>query len=269
VGARIRELRLRSELSQRELGERLDRKQGTISSWESGQREPGLEDLVSLSRVLDVPVGELFAGAVSKGGGGLVLRAQIKELVREELIADVEAFAAAAEVKRSPRPVFEVRASDAVAAAGELLAAAGVSKPPVPLSRLVRGCGVRLLGWEFDPNVSGMLLDLDTGAVIGFNASHTEGRRRFSVAHELGHFVLGHRKTVHVDLAIATSSHGEPPGYDWQDEQGANAFAAELLMPADLVRAAAVERPNRHRLARTFRVSDEAMGFRLVGLGLY
>jgi Zn-dependent peptidase ImmA (M78 family)/DNA-binding XRE family transcriptional regulator len=269
VGARIRDLRERRDLRQRELGDLVGRTQAAISSWESGQREPGLRDLLALSRALGVEVGELFVGVETERTGRAVLRAQMKDLVREELVAEIEAFAAEAEREAAPQKARTVEAMDPAGAAREMLAAMHITRPPVRLPKLVRGCGVRLLGWQFHPEVSGLLMELEGGPVIGFNAAEPESRQRFSIAHELGHYVLRHRKPVHVDLAVSPSSHGEPPGYDWRNEREANAFATELLMPEDLVRAAAVERPDRHRLARLFKVSDEAMGFRLVNLGLH
>lgn len=116
---------------------------------------------------------------------------------------------------------------------------------------------------------SGLLLELPGGSVIGFNSDHPRNRRRFSVAHELGHYLLRHAEHFHLDLAIPAAWHGEPPGYDWRDERAANHFAAELLMPEDFVRRAASRHDtDARRLARQFLVSEEAMGFRLVNLGL-
>ncbi|HTU78400.1 MAG TPA: ImmA/IrrE family metallo-endopeptidase [Solirubrobacteraceae bacterium] len=72
------------------------------------------------------------------------------------------------------------------------------------------------------------------GAVIGINADHPETRQRFTMAHELGHYLLRHHERAeayedrfHLDLAENT-----PPGFDWRAERAANDFAADLLMPA-------------------------------------
>jgi Zn-dependent peptidase ImmA (M78 family) len=57
-------------------------------------------------------------------------------------------------------------------------------------------------------------------------------------------------------------------GHERAREREANRFAAELLMPEPLVRAAADrEGPDPIALAPRFGVSDVAMGFRLVTLG--
>jgi len=112
-----------------------------------------------------------------------------------------------------------------------------------------------------------VILDLDNGAVIGINQDHPLVRQRFSIARELGHHLLEHHDHFHIDLSDATGQ-GEPPGYNWFDERNANDFAAQVLMPAALVAAAFADDPNLNRLAKHFKVSREAMGWRLVNLGL-
>ena len=57
--------------------------------------------------------------------------------------------------------------------------------------------------------------------MIALNSSHPASRRRYTLAHELGHIVLSHETTVTTD------------GHERKTiEEHANAFAAELLMPA-------------------------------------
>lgn len=61
--------------------------------------------------------------------------------------------------------------------------------------------------------------------------------QRFTAAHELGHHVLGHR-TVSLDKNVGFVARGEKDGYDHQ-EQEADAFAAEFLLPKWLIVAQA------------------------------
>jgi hypothetical protein len=56
---------------------------------------------------------------------------------------------------------------------------------------------------------------------------------RFAVAHELGHFVLGHRGPT---IANLTAREGKRTRYSPEQEAEANAFASELLMPRSLLR---------------------------------
>jgi hypothetical protein len=94
-------------------------------------------------------------------------------------------------------------------------------------------------------------------------------RRRFSVAHEVGHFVL-HALPAHAEPVFCRPAdvQADVDAAARRREREANRFAAELLMPEPLVRSH-VERtgPDPTSLAPVFAVSDLAMGFRLVNLG--
>jgi len=103
-------------------------------------------------------------------------------------------------------------------------------------------------------------------------------RRRFTAAHELGHFVL-HRATMGRFRADTDATLREADD-DVADrmEREANCFAAELLMPADVCRARAVEVRDKHgccprgvlvyRLSSELLVSREALRYRLQTLGV-
>jgi hypothetical protein len=103
-------------------------------------------------------------------------------------------------------------------------------------------------------------------------------RRRFTAAHELGHFVL-HRATMGSFRADTDATLREADD-DVSDrmEREANRFAAELLMPADLCRSRAVELGEKHgccprgvlvyRLSSELLVSREAVRYRLQALGV-
>ncbi len=53
-GKRLKELRLERGLSQRALGEVFGVCNQTISFWESGSREPNLDDLLKIANFFDV-----------------------------------------------------------------------------------------------------------------------------------------------------------------------------------------------------------------------
>jgi IrrE N-terminal-like domain len=90
-------------------------------------------------------------------------------------------------------------------------------------------------------------------------------RRRFTVAHEVGHHLL------HSDGAAVLCRPADVEaarGDERTREREANRFAAELLMPEPLVREHADrDGPDPIALAECFGVSDVAMGYRLVNLG--
>lgn len=62
---------------------------------------------------------------------------------------------------------------------------------------------------------------------IFYDSSLPIGRQRFTVAHEIGHLVLGH-----VGNGMATVENREPTGTERAEERQANQFAARLLAPA-------------------------------------
>lgn len=96
---------------------------------------------------------------------------------------------------------------------------------------------------------------------IHVNGSDPEVRQRFTIAHELGHYFLGHNDAYR---DVYTSN-----GYHNQDEKLANNFAAEILMPKDKVEYYMDQLiiKNMSHLARIFNVSKEALLIRLGKLG--
>lgn len=66
IGERISKLRTLKKLSQEELAERLFVSNKTISSWETNRTEPGLENIVKLSEILDCSVVYLIYGDIKK-----------------------------------------------------------------------------------------------------------------------------------------------------------------------------------------------------------
>jgi Zn-dependent peptidase ImmA (M78 family) len=87
--------------------------------------------------------------------------------------------------------------------------------------------------------VSGCLCGAGNMFGIFYNDSiASEGFRRFTVAHELGHYFLeGHYKHIFAD---GNSRHVSDSGYSSDDpyEREADAFAAALLMPPELFKSA-------------------------------
>src|SRR6478672_701242 len=88
------------------------------------------------------------------------------------------------------------------------------------------------------------------------------------IAHEVGHYLLHVGEISGGVFCRAADLRPDPESPERLREREANCFAAELLMPEQLV-AGAVDRhgPDPVALAPLFAVSDLAMGFRLVNLG--
>jgi Zn-dependent peptidase ImmA (M78 family) len=124
-----------------------------------------------------------------------------------------------------------------------------------------------------DQDISGFYLREGSETVIGINKAHARVRRRFTLAHEIGHALLERGGTMHIDRAFRLRDARSSLAID-DDEIAANAFAAELLMPEEEVRGAVAEglditddRALRD-LAEQFGVSQQAFMYRLVNLGI-
>jgi Zn-dependent peptidase ImmA (M78 family) len=107
----------------------------------------------------------------------------------------------------------------------------------------------------------------------------TMPRQRYTVAHELGHFIM-HRELMgrfHVDTQASVMENREADTSNLMERQ-ADYFAADLLMPAEVCRAREAafrsvykvcpRTPFAHRLASELLVSSQAMRYRLNELGV-
>ncbi len=160
-----------------------------------------------------------------------------------------------------------------LAEVSELLRAHKVTVPAVNVFRIIEERDINLAFEDMDDADSGLLLIEDGQATIAINSTHHPNRQRFTAAHECGHYFLHCKEgddQLFVDQAFQRGAVAGA-GTDIQEIQ-ANRFAAELLMPEDMVRSAV---PNDSLsdldialLALRFEVSEQAMTIRLVKLGL-
>lgn len=113
---------------------------------------------------------------------------------------------------------------------------------PVDLDELLKWRGLSLIrASDWPEHLCARYYPVEKTIVVNGNQAHV--RQRFSIAHEFGHFVLGHDQ-ADIDHTITTIFGDEDESYlvEGDIEQEANAFAAELLMPRDWVRQQAVGR---------------------------
>ena len=172
-----------------------------------------------------------------------------------------------------------IRYSLARRKARELLERGGIVAPPVPVQDLAAMVGAAIVRKPFEgERMSGMLQRLPGGkAVIGVNSSESATRRRFTIAHELGHLVLHTENDLHVDehFAIAFRDEVSSKAVDPREIE-ANQFAAELLMPESMLRRdlenvgveGRLDEVDIEQLARRYRVSIQAITIRLSRLGV-
>ena len=152
---------------------------------------------------------------------------------------------------------------------------------PIDVERLATQEGLKVIHERFATDVSGTIVRESTGRVVlGVNTYHSKTRQRFTVAHELGHWKLhleNKRVGTFVDrpAEVLFRDRVASEGVDAKEIE-ANAFAAALLMPEDLVireaRRAFRTQPSLpseqlvDRLAADFNVSQQAARYRLMNL---
>ena len=134
-----------------------------------------------------------------------------------------------------------------------LLGKANITAPPIDVERIANILHIPIRFEVLPETISGFLHRNDASATIVVNKKHPKQRQRFTIAHEIAHFVLGHKTDqIHVDRTYEISIRQDrrtgragvkfrkEPGTDQlgmrdRDEVHANAFAAALLMPRSMV----------------------------------
>ena len=142
--------------------------------------------------------------------------------------------------------------------------------PPIKVTPLAQKLGIRVFGAPWPDEISGKIQrDAERGGDSGFaifvNKSHSKTRQRFTVAHEIAHYILHERQIGDGIFDDAMYRSGLPH----REEVQANELAADILMPKRHV----IEMVERHgsdvpSLANLFDVSRQAMSIRLSVLGV-
>lgn len=135
-------------------------------------------------------------------------------------------------------------------------------KLPVPVVRIAHELGLNVYaarGWA--DGLSGMIKRADDGTYdIYVNANHAKVRRRFTIAHEIAHYVL-HRESIGNGI---TDDVLYRSGLSNRQEAHANRFAADILIPWALLDPLIdAGETNITELAKKCVVSTSAMSIRL------
>lgn len=132
---------------------------------------------------------------------------------------------------------------------------------PVNVGGIAQALGLRVKEEDLGPNASGMIkLDPDGGYSVIVNSGDPYFRKRFTLAHEIAHFLL-HRDKVSKLFKEDRMYRGPLSG---QLEEQANRLAADILMPRRLIRELleqGIKTPA--GMAARFQVSVPAMEVRL------
>lgn len=160
-----------------------------------------------------------------------------------------------------------------IAAADRDIVERHLSEAPVRLGALARDLGVTVKISTFKPGQSGKISREANGYVIRINRHETRERQRFTLAHEIAHYLL-HRDLIDASDDGITDNVLYRSGVPEQKEYEANRLAADLIMPKALVvhRLKDLNVPVSEEvidyMANAFQVSKAAMEIRLSPLAL-
>lgn len=141
--------------------------------------------------------------------------------------------------------------------------------PPIDLDAIARDLGLTIFRINLGDEISGQIIrDPRKGGKSGFaiyvNSSHHPNRQRFTLAHEISHFIL-HRDLIENGVIDDTMYRSQELNSYYESQ--ANRMAADILMPIRLVKTFMPRYPRVEDLARVFGVSKGAMEIRLKSIG--
>ena len=229
VGARVAETRRMLRLTQTELGDQLGLGRTTIAKIESGNRALSALELAALARVTALPIDWFVSESPP------VVASRRAEDTREPSAVDVRIEALAREVMQLlelgllrptnakitlpvPRGVAE-----AEQAATKIREQIGHdAEELVDLSAVAERLDLFSYSLEFpDSQTDGAYVAIsDEAGVALVNGTYPSARRRFTLAHEIGHHVFQDAYAVDLDLTASP-------------ERLINAFAIHLLLPRE------------------------------------
>jgi IrrE N-terminal-like domain len=145
-----------------------------------------------------------------------------------------------------------------------------ISSPPIKVGALAADLGLEVVVAPMPLNISGLIKPSDKQDgrfVIKVNKFESKKRQRFTIAHEIAHFLL-HRDRIQGGVVDSTLYRSKLSS---RLEAEANRLAADILMPRTLIEAHARDlhlmdqSATIEKLSQIFDVSRQAMEIRLGG----
>lgn len=138
-----------------------------------------------------------------------------------------------------------------------------INENVVNIEAIIKHNNILIKREDLPSSTSGYLTKKDNQWIIGVNQNHHIHRQRYTLAHEFAHFCLHKNENNHFEDEIFYRDENQT-----SIEYAANAFAANLLMPEDLVKIE-IEKGivTLKALASTFEVSILAIKNRILSLG--
>ena len=293
LGRRLQEARKARGLTQQDVSEFVGVARTTITALEKGERRIRPDELIQLAKLYGKPVSEFvstrepvanfavqFRTAVAKAGSKDIQREMEQGVQEFQRLSDDYAYleslngVPSAGTYPTPYPIEGMNPEDAA----EDVAYAernrlGLGDGPVLNLREIfeNDIGLRIFYISLPSRVAGIFAyTKELGGCIAVNAAHPEEKRRWSMAHEYGHFLTNRFRS---EISILPS-YGRVPA----SERFADALARSFLMPTAGLRRRFNEMSRLSggkitaaevcRIAHYYFVSVEAMMLRLEELKL-
>lgn len=157
-------------------------------------------------------------------------------------------------------------------------------KIPVNLLKIANNCEITVYDADFEKlgnkNISGAIRYIDGKFSILLNKNESEERKRYTLAHELGHYFLDNEvlksSKIHIDTLYRISGDSSYVAHKNENElqvkltseNEIDYFAGALLMNRMILKKVFEIESSIERLAEIFKVSYSAMTVRLDKLGL-
>ena len=276
IGQKLKVARAAAGLSLRDLSARIGGRvtAQAIGKYERNEDMPSSGVLIALARALGVSEDYLLS-ASELALEGAEFRKKAGSSAREEAALEaraihfMERYLAIEDLLNlrsvewekpwsAPYPVKELR--DAEDAARSVREEWGLGNDPIPnLAELLEERGIKILSLDLD-DIDGLAAkvrrkDREAARVIVIKKSTWSERKRFNLAHELGHMVID-------------------PAQGLDEEKAAHRFAGAFLIPADVLRSevgakrSSISLGELVALKQRFGVSIQAIAYRCKDLGI-
>lgn len=259
IGTRIAEARTARRLTGSQLGELVGLRKDQVSKIESGRRRVDVSELPRFASALGVTIRQLLGQAERPAlamaarlavdaapSAAAPARRRARQLLElDDLLTQVSGMAparsstAGARVLAMARQRFSAAPTTKVAARRQGLELAEMTRRELDLGSDALGDLAAIIEAHFAVDVAlsplgteadGLCVHAGSAALIVASTDYPDGHLRFTLAHELGHHLLGDPRSV-----IEENEHAmfADDAIEWR----ANAFAGHLLMPERGVRA--------------------------------
>ena len=147
--------------------------------------------------------------------------------------------------------------------AQDLLKVCRILEAPVDLNKIATYLSFMIIPYDFPDKRKGMIFIEGNLRAIGVNKNHPTPLQRYTVGHEFGHFVNGHKHEDNNFIEDETRYFT----HHFQQERDADSFSSELFMPKTfLENDLSLYGLNIERLIEIYQVSEQALWIRLKSL---